>query len=78
MTSTTTASDAAASKIILKALETYTYVGVWIFLSAAVILFNKYILSVYGFPFPIALTMIHMAFCSTLAFVIVSGLKWVP
>jgi len=75
---TATASDAAASKVIVKALETYTYVGVWIFLSAAVILFNKYILSVYGFPFPIALTMIHMGFCSTLAFVIVRWLKWVP
>ena len=77
-TSVGATSDTVESKVILKALETYTYVSVWIFLSAAVILFNKYILSVYGFPFPIALTMIHMAFCSALAFVIVRGLKWVP
>ena len=74
----TAVSEAAASKVILKALETYTYVGAWIFLSAVVILFNKYILSVYGFPFPIALTMIHMAFCSAFAVVIVRWLKWVP
>jgi drug/metabolite transporter (DMT)-like permease len=72
------AADAAARNIICAALETYAYVGLWIVLSAAVILFNKYILSVYGFPFPVALTMVHMAFCSALAFVIVRVLKWVP
>lgn len=43
------------------------YMGTWIFLSAAVILFNKYILSVMMFQFPITLTMIHMLFCSLLA-----------
>ena len=49
-----------------------------IVLSALVILFNKYILTVFRFPFPVALTMIHMAFCSTFAFIIVRVLKWVP
>lgn len=39
----------------------------WIILSAAVILFNKYILSTMGFHYPISLTMIHMLFCSALA-----------
>jgi len=43
------------------------YVGLWIALSGTVILFNKYILSNYGFPYPISLTMMHMGFCSTLA-----------
>lgn len=43
----------------------------WIFLSAAVILVNKYVLSVSGFPYPIALTCTHMAFCSILAFLVV-------
>ncbi len=28
---------------------------------------NKYILAYTGFPYPIALTLTHMAFCSTLA-----------
>ena len=54
------ASPAKASAILIKAAETAATVSIWIVLSAGVILFNKYILSVYGFPFPIALTMIHM------------------
>lgn len=43
------------------------YVSLWIFLSALVILYNKYILSVYNFNFPILLTMIHMSLSSILA-----------
>lgn len=35
----------------------------------AVILFNKWLLAYSGFPFPITLTMWHMAFCSTVGFV---------
>jgi len=47
---------------------TYAIIALWIFLSAAVILINKYILAYAGFPYPITLTLSHMAFCSTLAF----------
>ena len=61
--------------IIQEALVTYSYVGLWILLSAGVILYNKYILTVFGFPYPVSLTMIHMAFCSALAFVMVRVLK---
>ena len=61
--------------IIEEALVAYTYVGLWIGLSAGVILFNKYVLTVFGFPFPVALTMIHMAFCSALAFLLVRVFK---
>jgi hypothetical protein len=43
----------------------------WIFLSAAVILLNKYVLSMSGFPYPVALTCIHMGFCSSLAWILV-------
>ncbi len=43
----------------------------WIFLSAAVILINKYVLSYSGFPYPVALTCTHMLFCATLANIIV-------
>ena len=57
--------------IIEEAIVAYTYVGTWIVMSAGVILYNKYILTVFGFPFPVTLTMIHMAFCSALAFVLV-------
>merc|ERR1711920_354460 len=54
---------------------TYGCVLFWIVMSSSVILFNKYILSVYGFPFPIALTMAHMLFCSVAAMIMIHGLK---
>ncbi|XP_019179057.1 PREDICTED: probable sugar phosphate/phosphate translocator At2g25520 [Ipomoea nil] len=61
--------DGVVKKIILS----YTYVAIWIFLSFTVIVYNKYILDrkLYNWPFPISLTMIHMAFCSSLAFFLV-------
>lgn len=43
------------------------YVTLWITLSAAVILYNKWVLSYSGFKYAIALTMWHMLFCSLLA-----------
>lgn len=44
-----------------------SYVTVWIALSASVILYNKWVLAYYAFPYPVALTMWHMFFCSVLA-----------
>ncbi|CAA0821273.1 Probable sugar phosphate/phosphate translocator [Striga hermonthica] len=68
-------SDGVVKNIILS----YTYVAIWIFLSFAVIVYNKYILDrkLYNWPFPISLTMIHMAFCSSLAFAAVRIFKLV-
>eukprot|EP00252_Welwitschia_mirabilis_P017975 TRINITY_DN40105_c0_g1_i1.p1 TRINITY_DN40105_c0_g1~~TRINITY_DN40105_c0_g1_i1.p1 ORF type:complete len:350 (-),score=29.47 TRINITY_DN40105_c0_g1_i1:292-1341(-) len=65
--------------MIKKILLTYTYIATWIFLSFSVIIFNKYILDkkMYNWPYPISLTMIHMAFCSTLAFLLVRVFKFV-
>lgn len=45
----------------------------WIVLSGVVILLNKYILAYAGFPYPVALTLCHMGFCSAVAFGIVKG-----
>lgn len=39
----------------------------WVVLSAAVIMVNKYVLAYSGFPFPVSLTLIHMLFCSSVA-----------
>ncbi|KAK3286727.1 hypothetical protein CYMTET_5732 [Cymbomonas tetramitiformis] len=61
--------------LLYQILISYTYVAIWIGLSAGVILFNKYLLSVYGFPFPIALTMIHMGFCSFIAILLIRVFK---
>lgn len=47
------------------------YVTLWITLSGTVILYNKWILAYYGFPYPISLTMWHMAFSAILAFLCV-------
>ncbi len=55
------------AQICLNAL----YVGVWIGLSGTVIIYNKWILAVFGFPYPITLTMWHMGFSSVLAFILV-------
>ncbi|KAK3157377.1 hypothetical protein QOZ80_2AG0120770 [Eleusine coracana subsp. coracana] len=50
-------------------LLSYAYVGIWISLSFSVIVYNKYILDpkMYGWPFPISLTMIDMACCTIVA-----------
>lgn len=52
-------------------LATYGYVGFWIATSAGVILYNKWILTTWGFHFPITLTMWHMFFCSLVSFALV-------
>jgi hypothetical protein len=56
---------------LLTAGTTYAYVAFWIFTSAFVILYNKWILTVWGFAFPITLTMWHMAFCTVVSFALV-------
>jgi hypothetical protein len=47
--------------------------GIWIRLSFSVIVYNTYILDpkMYDWPFPVSLTMIHMAFCASLTAVLV-------
>lgn len=63
----------ASESVVKKVLLSYFYVGIWIFLSFTVIVYNKYILdpTMYNWPFPISLTMVHMAFCSSLAVILV-------
>jgi hypothetical protein len=71
-------SPAPQQQSVLKSvLLSYAYVGIWISLSFSVIVYNKYILDpkMYGWPFPISLTMIHMAFCASLAAALVRVLR---
>lgn len=56
-----------AAQVLLNTM----YVTLWISLSGTVILYNKWILAYYGFPYPITLTMWHMLFSSALAFICV-------
>jgi hypothetical protein len=43
--------------LVAKALSVYSYAGIWILISGAVITYNKFLLAVAGFPYPIALTL---------------------
>lgn len=54
-----------------QAAKAYFYVVIWMSISMGVILFNKYILAYSGFKYPIALTLWHMVFCTTVATVAV-------
>ncbi|KQK13545.1 probable sugar phosphate/phosphate translocator At3g17430 [Brachypodium distachyon] len=58
-------------------LLTYLYLLIYICLSSGVILFNKWVLSpkYFKFPFPITLTMIHMAFSGVVTFFLVRVFK---
>ncbi|XWS08426.1 hypothetical protein CRYUN_Cryun40dG0001500 [Craigia yunnanensis] len=56
---------------------TYLYLLIYILLSSGVILYNKWVLSpkYFNFPFPITLTMIHMAFSGLIAFFLIRVFK---
>ncbi|KAK8520308.1 hypothetical protein V6N13_031232 [Hibiscus sabdariffa] len=68
-----------SENVIKNIILSYTYVSIWIFLSFTVIVYNKYILDkkLYNWPFPISLTMIHMSFCASLAFLLVKVFRFV-
>lgn len=57
--------------VLWQATVSALYIVVWIALSSTVILYNKWILSYYGFTYPITLTLWHMAFSGALAFLII-------
>eukprot|EP00249_Psilotum_nudum_P020555 c27755_g3_i1 orf=628-1713(-) len=68
-----------SASVVRKVLMSYLYVAIWIFLSFTVIVFNKYILDkkMYNWPYPITLTIIHMGFCSLVAFLSIRVFKLV-
>ncbi|XP_064966245.1 probable sugar phosphate/phosphate translocator At3g11320 [Musa acuminata AAA Group] len=53
-------------------------VTAWYSSNIGVLLLNKYLLSNYGFKYPIFLTMCHMMACSLLSYVAIAWLKLVP
>lgn len=63
------------ARVIREVIKSYTYVVLWMSVSIAVIMFNKWLLAYSGFPFPIALTLWHMAFCSTVGILAVRVFK---
>lgn len=63
------------ARILKEVIRSYTYVIIWMAISISVILFNKWLLAYSGFPFPIALTVWHMLFCSCVGVVAVRVLR---
>ncbi|OIW20218.1 hypothetical protein TanjilG_07309 [Lupinus angustifolius] len=53
-------------------------VAAWYSSNIGVLLLNKYLLSNYGFKYPIFLTMCHMIACSLFSYVAIAWLKVVP
>ncbi|RDX78547.1 putative sugar phosphate/phosphate translocator, partial [Mucuna pruriens] len=53
-------------------------VAAWYSSNIGVLLLNKYLLSNYGFKYPIFLTMCHMTACSLLSYVAIAWMKVVP
>ncbi|GAA0172363.1 secondary carrier transporter [Lithospermum erythrorhizon] len=50
----------------------------WYASNIGVLLLNKYLLSNYGFKYPIFLTMCHMMACSLLSYIAIAWMKMVP
>lgn len=57
---------------------TFGLVASWYSSNIGVLLLNKYLLSNYGFKYPIFLTMCHMTACSLLSYIAIAWLKMVP
>ncbi|KAH7511822.1 UDP-URONIC ACID TRANSPORTER 1 [Ziziphus jujuba] len=61
-----------------QALFISSLIILWYSSNIGVLLLNKYLLSNYGFRFPIFLTMCHMSACSILSYISIVFLKIVP
>ncbi|KAJ4725664.1 Nucleotide-sugar transporter family protein [Melia azedarach] len=59
-------------------LFTFSLITVWYTSNIGVILLNKYLLSNYGFKYPIFLTLCHMLACSLLSYIAIYFLKVAP
>ncbi|XP_027163555.1 probable sugar phosphate/phosphate translocator At3g11320 [Coffea eugenioides] len=69
---------AAAATSASSRLFTFGLVTAWYSSNIGVLLLNKYLLSNYGFRYPIFLTMCHMTACSLLSYIAIAWLKMVP
>ncbi|KAB1217132.1 hypothetical protein CJ030_MR4G021189 [Morella rubra] len=59
-------------------VSTAMIIASWYLSNIGVLLLNKYLLSFYGFHFPIFLTMLHMVSCAAYSFVAINFLEVVP
>ncbi|KAK4796127.1 hypothetical protein SAY86_028453 [Trapa natans] len=68
------AAGASSSPSVLTAL----IIASWYLSNIGVLLLNKYLLSYYGFRYPIFLTMLHMISCAVYSYIAIHGLEIVP
>ncbi|CAI8609656.1 unnamed protein product [Vicia faba] len=59
-------------------LTTCFIIASWYFSNIGVLLLNKYLLSIYGFRYPIFLTMLHMLSCAAYSYAAINLLQIVP
>lgn len=57
---------------------TATIIAGWYFSNIGVLLLNKYLLSFYGYRYPIFLTMLHMISCTAYSFIAIRWFEIVP
>ena len=62
----------------LSGLWTLGLIALWYICNIGVLLLNKYLLSSYGFRYPIFLTMCHMSACSLFSYIAITWLRLVP
>ena len=58
--------------------KTAAMIALWYASNTTVLVLNKLLLSYHGFKFPVTLTMIHMACCTVLSYLLIVGLQVVP
>ncbi|OWM71909.1 probable sugar phosphate/phosphate translocator At1g12500 [Punica granatum] len=68
------AAAAASSPAVLTAL----IIASWYLSNIGVLLLNKYLLSYFGFRYPIFLTMLHMISCAVYSYLAIHGLELIP
>lgn len=63
---------------VSQTLTTAFIIAAWYFSNIGVLLLNKYLLSFFGYRYPIFLTMLHMCACAFYSFLAISWLEIVP
>eukprot|EP00249_Psilotum_nudum_P007972 c20951_g2_i1 orf=319-1347(+) len=59
-------------------LKTVLIIGTWYTSNIGVLLLNKYLLSSFGYKYPIFLTMLHMSACTFYSYIAINWLEIVP
>lgn len=75
---TPTADARAVGSVIPPSVLTAVIIASWYLSNIGVLLLNKYLLSIYGYRYPIFLTMLHMISCAGYSFGAIHWLELVP